>query len=114
VVPPQIVGFNPKVMVGTAFIVTAAVVLLQLVVLLVNVNVADPPAKPATDPPLVTEAMEGLLLPQVPPEVGDSVVVFPAQMVVDPVMETTGKLFTVINPETLLVTVQLLLLVTMQ
>jgi len=79
--------------VGVTFVltVTAAVVLLQLVVAEVKVNVAVPAATPVTTPPEVTVATDVLLLTQVPPVVGDRVVVDPAQIELLPVILTTGK-----------------------
>ena len=50
----------------------------------VNVKVATPILTPVTSPELFTEAMDGLLLAQVPPEDGDKVVVSPSQMVRGP------------------------------
>jgi hypothetical protein len=61
--------------VGRALIVTADVVLLQVVTVLVNVKVTLPAAAPVTTPALVTVAKEGLLLTHVPPVVGLSVMV---------------------------------------
>ena len=99
-------------MVGWAFTVTAEVALLQFVVPSVNVNVDDPADKPVTKPPLVTEAIVGLLLAHVPLEVGESVVVFPEQTAVEPVILTVGKAFTLVAvDEIALEAVQLLLLV---
>lgn len=56
---------------------------------------AVPAVKPVTTPALVTEATEGLLLTQVPPVVGDKVVVAPTQMVLEPVILTAGVVLTV-------------------
>src|SRR5258707_1039088 len=64
--------------VGNALIVTADVVLLQVVVVLVKVKVTLPAATPVTTPALVTVANEGLLLTHVPPVVGLNVIVDPA------------------------------------
>jgi hypothetical protein len=85
---PPLVGLNVIVepthkleegvlIVGFALIVTADVVLLQVVVVLVNVNVTDPAATPVTTPAFVTVANEGLLLTQVPPLVGLNVIIEP-------------------------------------
>lgn len=63
--------------------------------LLVNVKVAVPAPTPVTTPALVTVATAGLLLAQVPPVVGDKVVVAPSQIVLRPVMFTIGVLLTV-------------------
>lgn len=78
--------------VGKGSTLTALVVAEQFgEALLVNVKVADPEARPVTTPALFTEAIAGLLLVQVPPEVGDKVVVTFTQMVLAPVILTTGK-----------------------
>ncbi len=84
-----------KVGVTFAFTVTAAVVLLQFVVPEVKVNVAAPDPTPVTTPDPDTVATEVLLLSQVPPVVGDKVVVPPTQIELLPVMLTVGKAFTV-------------------
>ena len=68
---------------------------LHVVVLLVKVNVAVPADTPVTTPPFVTVATATLLLTQVPPLVGDKVVVSPIQILLDPVMLTTGIALTV-------------------
>jgi hypothetical protein len=57
--------------------------------------VTVPPLRPVTNPALVTDAIVGSLLVQVPPVVGDKVVVWPAQMVLEPVILTTGNAVTV-------------------
>ena len=54
--------------------VTAEVVAEQFVPVFVKVNVAVPVETPFTTPALVTVATAGLLLIQVPPDVGDNVV----------------------------------------
>ena len=83
---------------GMALTVTGAVgAETHPVVVLVKVNVAVPADRAVTTPPLVTEAIAGLLLAQVPPLVGDSVVVAPTQMLLTPVILTTGRAFTVIG-----------------
>ena len=87
-----------NVAVGLAVTVTDAVVLLQPVDVCVKVKVTVPAATPVTAPALVTVAIELLLLVQVPPVVGDNVVVLfgpPAQIELAPVILTTGKAFTV-------------------
>ena len=56
-----------------------------------NVKVTDPSATPVTTPPLVTVAIDGLLLVHVPPELGESVVVAPIQIPVGPVILTDGR-----------------------
>jgi hypothetical protein len=82
--------------VGRAFTVTVLVASDgQSVVLFVNVNVAVPPLTPVTTPPLVTVAIELLLLTHVPPEVGLKVVVDPSHIVLAPVILTLGFEFTV-------------------
>jgi len=62
----------------------------QPVVVLVKVKVANPADMPVTNPALVTVATPGSLLSQVPPLVGDNTVVEPTQMLLEPVMLTTG------------------------
>ena len=78
---------------GRAFTVTGDVVLLQPVVVLVYVKVTVPATRPETTPPLVTVATVGLELVQVPPVVGESVIVLPAQTA-DPA-DTLGTGYTV-------------------
>ena len=56
-------------------------------------KVTLPAATPVTNPALVTVALVGSLLVQVPPVVGDNVIVFPIQTD-DPAL-TTGKALTV-------------------
>jgi hypothetical protein len=56
----------------------------------VKVNVAVPALSPVTTPDGDTDATDGLLLTQVPPDAGERVVVCPAQMVLLPVMLTVG------------------------
>ena len=71
--------------------VTDDVVALQPVIVLVKVKVALPAATPVTTPALVTVAFVTSLLAQVPPAVGDKVVVAPTQILLLPVMLTTGN-----------------------
>lgn len=80
---------------GNGLTVTGSVGTDSQPLLLVNVKVAEPAPIPVTTPALVTVATAGLLLAQVPPVVGDKLVVAPAQIVLRPVMLTTGVLFTV-------------------
>jgi hypothetical protein len=99
---PPVVGDNvmvlpihtdePAVTVGKAFTVTDEVVLLHPVVVCVNIKVADPAATPVTTPAFVTVAIAALLLVQVPPVVGDKVMVLPTHTV-DPAV-TVGNAFT--------------------
>ena len=84
-----------------AVTVTDEVVALQPVVVLVKVKVTLPDPTPVITPPLVTVATEVLLLVQVPPDVGVSWPVLPAQSDVGAVTE--GLALTVISPERLLV-----------
>ncbi len=98
VVPPMQIDEAPIIpTAGLGVIVTAAVVAEQLgAVLLVKVNVTEPPDTPVTTPAgEVTVAIAGLLLTQVPPVVGDKVVVDPTQIFVAPVIPTTGAALTV-------------------
>ena len=63
-------------------------------------KVTLPAATPVTNPALVTVALVGSLLVQVPPVVGDNVIVFPIQTD-DPAL-TTGKALTVTDEVVLL------------
>ena len=81
--------------VGLAFIVTVDVALLQVVAVLVNVNVTLPAATGVTTPALLMFATAVLLLIQVPPDVGVSVIVLPTQRLVWGVV-TMGLALTVI------------------
>ena len=77
---------------GIALTVTDGVATEQHpVVVFVKINVADPAEIPVTTPALETVATALLLLDQVPPVVGDSVVVAPIHIEFDPVMLTTGS-----------------------
>ena len=97
VVEPMQILFTPVMLtIGAAFTVMVPVCAEeQPVSELVKMNVTVPAETPVTTPALVTEAMAGLLLAQVPPVFGDSVVVAPTQMLVGPTMLTTGKAPTV-------------------
>ena len=83
---------------GSALTVTAPVVAVQLAVPDVKVKVAVPADMPVTNPALVTVATAGLLLVQMPPVVGDKVVVCPTQILALPVMLATGCAVTVTVP----------------
>jgi hypothetical protein len=74
---------------GKLYIVTAEVVLLHPVVEIVNLKVVVPAITPVTAPALVTVAIAGLLLIQVPPVVGDNVLVNPLH--IDAGEVTIGK-----------------------
>ena len=63
-------------------------------------KVTLPAATPVTNPALVTVALVGSLLVQVPPVVGDKVIVLPKQTD-DPAL-TTGKALTVTDEVVLL------------
>jgi hypothetical protein len=80
---------------GKAFTVTFPVVLLHPVEVWVKVKLALPDNIPVTTPALVTEATEGVLLIHVPPVVGDNRVVPLTQIADDPVILTTGLVYTV-------------------
>jgi hypothetical protein len=96
VVAPTHIAFAPVILtVGFAFTVTVGVMDVQPVPVWVNVNVAEPLATPVTTPALVTVATALLLLTQVPPVVGDKVVVAPAHIALTPVILTVGFAFTV-------------------
>jgi hypothetical protein len=79
--------------VGNTFTVIEPLVELQLVDVCVKLNVTEPEATPVITPALVIVAMDALLLVQVPPVVGKSVVVLPIQTEEAPVI--TGKAFMV-------------------
>jgi hypothetical protein len=97
VVPTHIVVGPVTLTVGFPFTVTAVVALeIHPVELLVKVNVALPAVLPVTIPPLVTVATALLLLLQVPPIDGESVVVASTHIGFGPVIETVGLSFTVI------------------
>lgn len=97
--PTQILSSPVMLTLGKALMLTAGVgAETQPVLVLVNVNVAEPAAMPSTTPPLVTVATAGLLLAQVPPVVGDKVVVLPTQTLLEPVMLTIGAALIVTNP----------------
>lgn len=68
-----------------------------------NLNVANPDARPVTTPEAFTTAILGWLLIQTPPEVGDKVVVKPAQIICEPVIPTTGAALTVTGAEATLI-----------
>jgi len=84
-------------MTDPALIVTVEVVLLHPLEDAVNVKVALPIETPETIPAFVTVAIAGLLLTQVPPVIGLSVVVPLPQIEAGPVILTVGALFTVIG-----------------
>ena len=63
---------------------------IQLLDVWVNLKVEVPAATPVTIPALDTVATEELLDIQLPPVAGDKVVVPPTQIVLSPVIETTG------------------------
>ena len=88
------------VIIGSALTVTDEVVLLQPVEVWVKVKVTLPVATPVANPALVTVAFVASLLVQVPPVVGDSVIVLPTQTD-DPAL-TTGKELTVTDEVVLL------------
>jgi hypothetical protein len=96
VAPTQMLLEPVMLTVGKALMVTAAVGReTHPVALDVKVKVAVPAETPVTTPALVTVAMEALLLAQVPPLVGDKVVVAPTHIVLEPVILTTGNASTV-------------------
>ena len=82
---------------GVGLTVTAEVVLAHPVDVCVKVNVAVPPDTPVTTPAFVTEATPGLSLTQVPPVVGDKVVVAGKQSDELPVISTTGMVLSTVT-----------------
>ena len=98
VLPAQMVVGPVTDTTGLPFTVTGPEALeTQPVVELVNVNVAVPEVTPVTIPLLVMVAMPGALETHVPPVVGESEVVAPAQMVAAPTIVATGFGLTVIK-----------------
>ena len=95
VLPTQIVELPVILTGGNALIVIAEVVLVHPVEVNAKVKVAEPAATPVTTPPLDTIAIPVLLLAQVPPVVGESVVEPPTHIAELPVMLTVGNGFTV-------------------
>ena len=95
VIPIQILVAPVIATTGKAFTVTGAVAAEVQPAALVKVKVAVPIATPVTTPALVTVATAGLPLVQVPPVVGDKLVVIPTQILLVPVINTTGAAFTV-------------------
>jgi hypothetical protein len=87
--------------VGNAFTVTVPEdeLLEQPVVVLVNVISAEPPATPVTTPALVIVAVPVALLDQVPPVVGDNVIVLPTHTVPVPGTVTVGAAVTATEVE---------------
>ena len=84
---------DPALTAGSALTVSDEVVLLQPVEVWVKVKVTLPVATPVTRPALVTVAFVASLLVQVPPVVGDKVMVLPTQTD-DPAL-TAGSALTV-------------------
>jgi hypothetical protein len=76
--------------VGCVVTVTVKESDIQPVAVSVNANFAVPAATPVTTPPLLTVATAPLLLAQVPPVVGDRVVVAPIHTAGVPVTDTVG------------------------
>jgi hypothetical protein len=97
VAPIQTVAGDGTVIIGNALTVIEAVVLLQVVVVFVNVKVEVPANNPVTTPALVTEAIVGLLLIQVPPDVGDNVMVLPTQTGPVPEIIGVGRIGSLLN-----------------
>ena len=75
---------------GVGLMVTLAVVALQPVAVWVKVKKTTPGAMAVTSPSIVTEAKEGLLLCQVPPEFGVRIMVSPVQRVFCGLLTTGG------------------------
>ena len=90
-VSPMQIASGPLItIVGSSNTITGAVLLELHPAALVNVNLAKPWLTPVTTPALVTVATDGLSLVQVPPELGNKVVVLPIQIVFGPSMDTLG------------------------
>jgi hypothetical protein len=95
IVPPTHKAVAEELIIGSAFTVTEEVVLLHPVAVCVKVKVALPVDSPVTTPELVTVATEVLVLTQVPPEVGERVIVLPIQT--EDAAVTVGGAFIVIT-----------------
>ena len=90
VAPAQMVEFPVIETVGLGFTVMAFVGFDTQPLDFVNIKVVAPALTPVTRPELFTVAMAGLLLLQVPPVDGLSVVVVPIHMLLGPVIATAG------------------------
>jgi len=66
----------------------------QPVAVLVNVKVAEPAETAVITPSLAMVATAGSLLAQVPPMVGDALVISPIQMLLEPTILATGSVTT--------------------
>ena len=97
VLPTQILLAPVMLTVGVGLTVTLGVgAELQPLEELVNVNVAVPAVSPVTTPASVILATAGSLLAQVPPEVGETPVISPMQISLEPVRLTVGVVTMVI------------------
>ena len=97
VLPAQILRAPVILATGIGLTVTVGVAAdIQPLELLVKVKLAVPAASPVTTPALVTLAIEPSLLAQVPPEVGDTPVISPTQISLEPVRFTVGAVTIVI------------------
>lgn len=94
--PIQTAGVPVTATVGPGLTVTGNVVEKHVVAELVKVNTAVPEPTAVTVPSFATVATSGFELAQVPPVVGDKVVVKPTQILLEPVMLTVGLGLTVI------------------
>jgi hypothetical protein len=97
VVEPTHMAFDPVILTTGLFLIVTGFVGAELhpVAVSVNTKVAEPTAIPVTKPELLTVAINGLLDAHVPPVVGDNCVVKPAQISLDPVIDTVGPTLTV-------------------
>jgi len=97
VIEPMHIGLLPvRLMTGLALTVIAAVGLeAQPVDDWVNIKPEVPAEIPVTKPELLTEAIWGCVLNQLPLTVGDTIVVEPSQIVTGPIMLTVGLPLTV-------------------
>ena len=104
VLPTQIVLAPAMLTTGVAFTVTGAVAAeAQPDAVAVKVKVTVPPDTPVTTPALVIVAIAGLLLAQVPPEVGETLVMPPTQILLEPTRLTVGATTITMEAETVAV-----------
>ena len=101
VVEPIQILVSPLMPTGTPFTTLMAMVLSELhpVAVSSNTNDTEPTPVPVTTPLLVMVAIAGLLLVQIPPEVGIKLVVPLIQISLSPLRAVMGLLFTMIEIE---------------
>lgn len=93
VLPPTQTLLDPVTLtVGIAFTVNGVVVFEHPLEVFVKVKEAIPAKTPVTSPALVMVAIKLSLLVQVPPVLGDTLVILPSQILLDPTKLTVGRL----------------------